>query len=241
MDQGRLRFFGFVARMIVRSVALAFLAGYPIVSVSTDAGCACGSSEITIKSKQPVNREDICDAAYSVVGFFDRSGLQLTDPLVVEIVQDLPAGLGENAVGCYQEDENKVSVVVFSAFEERGTWFGLPTTRSTYRSLVAHEVAHAVAACNFAIPDPTIHAHEYIAYVAMLATMDPATRARVLALRPGLVFEDESEINELTYWFDPLRFGIEAYRHYLQRGYGDTFMLKVLSGDALTNSVFDLP
>ena len=71
----------------------------------------------------------------------------------------------------------------------------------------------------------------------MLATMDPVTRAKIMATRPGMGFEELSEINELTYAFDPTWFGIEAYRHYLQDGHGNAFLRKVLSGEVLTDSV----
>lgn len=110
-----------------------------------------------------------------------------------------------------------------------------------YRSLVIHEVAHAVASCNFSIADPTVHAQEYIAYVAMFATMDAVFRTRILAANPVPGFENESEINELTYAMDPTRFGVQAYRHYLEEAHGDAFLRKTLNGKALTNSVFELP
>ena len=81
-----------------------------------------------------------------------------------------------------------------------------------YRSLVTHEVAHAVASCNFAIPEPPIQAQEYVAYVAMFSMMNPNLRERVLAENPGAGFDSQLEMNEIVYLFDPMRFGVEAYR-----------------------------
>jgi hypothetical protein len=104
-----------------------------------------------------------------------------------------------------------------------------------YRSLAAHEVAHALAACNFAVREPTIQAKEYVAYVAMFATMDPVVRARVLRAIPGQGFQSESRINEIAYLFDPMRFGAECYRHYLGAGNGVKFLRAVLTGKALAN------
>jgi hypothetical protein len=116
--------------------------------------------------------------------------------------------------------------------EKRKVWFGVPVDRSMYHSLVTHEVAHAVASCNFKISKPTIHANEYIAYVAMFAMMNPVLRVRILDANPGVGFDSEWEINEIIYLFDPMRFGVDAYGHYLQRGNGDAFLLKVLSGNS---------
>lgn len=223
------------------ATVMAIFAGYAFSSSSTGVTSSCASSQVTIKADEPADRQEICDGVEDALRFFGRLGLALTHPLVIEIALDLPDELGDNAVGCYEEERQVVSILTFSSFERRAVWFGVPVSRSTYRSMVAHEVAHAVASCSFQISSPTLHAHEYVAYVAMLATMNPVVRAQILAARQGTGFEDLSEINELTYLFDPMRFGIEAYRHYLREEHGDPFLLKVLAGDALTNSIHDLP
>ena len=129
----------------------------------------------------------------------------------------------------------------FPEFEKRQVWVGGRESYLLYLSLVTHEVAHAVANCNFTIPEPTYHAEEYVAYVAMFATMNPALRAHLLKGISPAGFDREFGFNEITYSLDPMRFGVEAYRHYLKKEHGDDFILQVLSGRALTNSVYDLP
>ena len=62
-----------------------------------------------------------------------------------------------------------------------------------------------------------------------------------MAGNPGFRFDSEQEMNELVYMFDPMRFGIGAYRHYLKEGEGNKFLLRVLSGNALTNRGTELP
>jgi hypothetical protein len=208
---------------------------------ATPTSYECASGVVSIKAGEAVDHEDICNSADDALAFFIQLDMELLHPLVIEIVPNLPDWMSETAVGCYQEEERKIFVLTFSAFEKREVWFGVPVNRSMYRSLVTHEVAHAVASCHFGTPEPTIHADEYVAYVAMFAMMNPAFRARIFAANPGVGFDSELEINEITYSFNPMRFGVEAYRHYLKREHGDAFLLKVLSGDALTNSVLDLP
>ena len=188
-----------------------------------------------------MDHHEICRSAGDALTFFGQLGIYLSHPLVVEVVPDLPESVSRTAIGCYLEEERKVLILTFAAFQGRRDWFGIPVSRSMYRSLVTHEVAHAVAGCNFAIPDPAIQAQEYVAYVAMFAMMAPDFRARVLAKNPGTGFNSELQMNEITYMFDPMRFGVEAYRHYLKQGHGTDFLLKVLSGEALTGRGIDLP
>lgn len=229
------------ARALMLTMWVVMMSGYAVPSFSAGDASFCVRPSITIKTDEPIDDHDICDGVEDALTFFGRLGLSLSHPLTIVVMSDLPEAFGDNALGCYQEEEQTVYVLTFSAFEERGFWFGVPAHRAAYRSLVTHEVAHAVAGCNFKIPNPTYHAHEYVAYVAMLATMNHDLREQVLTATPGTGFDELSEINELTHAFDPRRFGIDAYRHYLKPEYGDAFLLKVLSGEALTNTIHELP
>ena len=221
-------------------LALVLMAA-PLASNASAAVYRCANLPISIKAEEKTDPQHICNSAGDALAFFDRLNVKLTHPVLIEVVMALPGSLGESAVGCYQHEEQKVSVLGFPAFSKRKTWFGVAINQAMYRSLVTHEVAHAVARCNFAVPEPTLHAEEYVAYVAMFSMMDPVLRAQILAANPGEGFESASEINELTYAFYPMRFGVQAYRHYRRKEHGDEFLLKVLSGNVLTNSVLDLP
>jgi hypothetical protein len=231
----------FVTRAVVSSLLVVTLIIYPIASPAASVLHACANSSISIEADEPVDHDDICNSAEDALVFFERLDIALTHPLVIEIVQNLPDWMSETAVGCYHEEERKASVLTLPEFEKREVWFGAPVNRLMYRSLVTHEVAHAVASCNFKISEPTIHAEEYLAYVAMFAMMNPVLRARTMVENPEAGFDSELEINEITYSFDPMRFAVAAYRHYLKKEHGDAFLLKVLSGKALTNSVHDVP
>src|SRR5690606_11844739 len=70
--------------------------------------------------------------------------------------------------------EGKILMLPYAEFRKIGAWFGVPTDRDLYRSLAAHEAAHALASANFTVRPPSIQAHEYIAYVTMFSTMEPA-------------------------------------------------------------------
>ena len=120
-----------------------------------------------------------------------------------------------------------------SDFEKCGNWFNVPISRRLYRSLVAHEVAHAVAACNFTIPQPSIQAQEYIVYVTMFAAMEPELRACVLWQFPGEGDEGDWQMSTALYLLDPLRFGVQAYRHLSIPANGRDYLHAILAGHAL--------
>jgi hypothetical protein len=95
-------------------------------------------------------------------------------------------------------------------------------------------VAHRVAETNFSVPEPTLVAQEYIAYVTLFATLPPIERERLLAAFPGSGFESASEMSAIYYSLSPNGFGAQAYRHFLKPGNGALFVRQILSGQVLT-------
>jgi hypothetical protein len=172
-----------------------------------------------------------CHGARDATAFLASQGLEIRGPMTIDVVSKLPTVASDSAAGCYVE--NRAVVLTYSEFSKQGTWFEIRVDRALYRSLVAHEVAHAIAATNFSMPSPTIQAHEYIAYVTMLATMAPAQRERVLSKYPGQGFDDDVQMSATIYLFDPMRFAVQSYRHYLKQTSGRAYLHALLSGDAL--------
>jgi hypothetical protein len=156
-------------------------------------------------------------------------------PLEIAVRRKLPSQVGESAAGCFLEREGRIVLLPYSDFKKARTWFKAPITRSLYHSLAAHEAAHALAACNFSIIKPTLRAKEYLAYVTTFVTMEPELRGQILKRYPGPVFKSADRLSTMLYMFDPMRFGVESYRHYLRPENGDRFLRQVLAGSELKN------
>lgn len=173
----------------------------------------------------------VCQGIEDAIGFLAPLGLQGPDHLVVELVEQLPPALRADAVGCYIIATRRLMVLVESSFMARRTWFGIPTSRALFRSVVAHEVAHAVAGHALDGKKLVNAGHEYIAYVTMFATMDTATRSAAMKAMPGQGLTFDTEINDMRYAMDPMMFGLEAYRHWTRQADGFAFLKQVLDGE----------
>lgn len=97
-----------------------------------------------------------------------------------------------------------------------GNGFGEPTPSALYRSRTAHQVTRAVSRCNFRAGQPSVQAWTYAAYVAMLATMAPEMRERVLARFPAEGVRADDQINAYIDDVNPARFAVSAHRHFLR-------------------------
>lgn len=181
--------------MVVRARTLAFViatvlapwpgAGWaneepPLPSDPVLAGAAVACPDepsVVVRSESAADAQAACDGARRALAFLTRSGLATPPQTSIEIVEHLPGDLNGRAVGCYLRDSRRVLLLTYASFAAGGTWFRVPADAELYRAAASHEVAHAAVACGAEPARPPLAVHEYVAYVVMFETMDPALRA----------------------------------------------------------------
>ncbi|MDX2006795.1 MAG: DUF6639 family protein [Meiothermus sp.] len=193
----------------------------------------CTQPLVQVKATNLEDVQDICRGVQDATSFLAGHGFLFDQPLVIEVADKLPEDAGPFALGCFFTHQSRIVVLSYAAFKEIRNWLNVPVSRELYRSLAAHETAHAWAESNISGPNQNLVAQEYIAYVVMFVTMNPDLRTSVLHAVPGFGFDDELQINAMVYMLDPVVFAVESYRHYLKPGNGPAFLQKVLTGKAL--------
>ncbi|MEI7447883.1 MAG: DUF6639 family protein [Burkholderiales bacterium] len=207
-------------------------AAQPVLAGAQD-GVPCPDAPIAVRGSDAEDRADLCSGAAAAVAFLADHGLDAPGRITVEIVSRMPAGYAPDAAGCFDTARKLVLLLDHAAFARFGRWMGRPIDRVMHRAIAAHEVAHAVSATHFLVRRPRVVAREYIAYVAMYATMDPALRAHALAVFPEVSWADDAPPDEAEYAADPMRFGARAWRHWLEPGHGARFLRAVVEGRVL--------
>ena len=194
----------------------------------------------TSASVNSIDKEDLetgCKGAADATAFLAARGLNVAAPVEIRFVEKLPdVHPAVSAFGRHIKAEQRIYMLTFSECRKMGGLTpDLPMDRALHRSLVAHEVAHHIAAANFKVAKPAIVAHEYIAYVTMYATMAAEQRDRILERFPGESFDTERPFNLTLYMMAPNFFGAQAYRHFMRLEDGHAFLERVLSGSALSD------
>jgi hypothetical protein len=197
------------------------------------AALECPLVGVAVFSPVVQDAQDVCAAALPVFMLFRAAGLDKAVPLVVSVLASLPEYLGPAVLGCFTPGDRRIRVLTFESAKARGTWFGRRMDRTFYRSLVAHEIAHALAWCNTSDGLLSVRGREYVAYAVMFETMDPELREAILEQTPGPGFESEREISDIYFYLAPSRFGVDAYRHYLRPENGSRFLREIMRGAAL--------
>lgn len=212
---------------------LALVAATPVEAQQVSGGQKCARQEISVVNATAEDRADLCSGADAAIAFFEAFDLRLTDPVVLEVTSHFPEGISADAAAGYLAAEHRILVSTYSDFLKVGTWFNVPIDRGIYRSLIAHETAHAIAKGLFRVSRPSIQAHEYLAYVVMFSSMTANARDRALSSIPGEATPKLESLSQILYFFNPMQFGAQAYRHYVATEDKGPFLRAVLDGKLL--------
>ena len=198
-----------------------------------DGAWRCPQSAVTVHASDPAMAPAACEAAATALDFLQAQGLTTADPVEVHLMPQLPAPCVEHSFGCYEHALRRINMLTASACLAVKTLDGLALDPAVCNSLLAHEVAHAVAADNFTVHRPSLLAQEYVANVTMIASLPPAQRERLLALWHEAAFESADQISTTYYLMQPSRFSVKAYRHFMLQDDRPAFIQKVLTGELL--------
>lgn len=201
----------------------------------------CVATNATVNADSAYDAYLACAGAADAVAFLWQQGFTVDTVMQIDILDSVFLHTDKNPsfriLGQFDAKQNRIMVTSIDGQREMAKEkpiFGVPYDVALFRSVVAHEVAHAIAEDNFHVEEPTRLAHEYIAYIVQLATMPAQLSQRVFESHPGRAFESELEINPLIYGLNPDLFAVKAYWHYQSPGVGVTFLQTLLSRDLLT-------
>jgi hypothetical protein len=193
---------------------------------------ACPAILIEPQAFSAQERELIREGATRARDFFHAHGVDLKGAIRLGIrTADYGGSLPH--IGSYSLQQKTIKLLSLRqslSHSEASSLFGLPIDRALYKSVVAHEIAHAIADQHFAMPTPSLVAQEYLAYVVQLSTMEPQLREKVLSSYDVLPYQDVEEMSPIYYEMAPSRFGVKAYLHFLTLKNPSVFIHGLLSG-----------
>lgn len=158
----------------------------------------CDGTNVSVLAGDGRDAVDMCRGAEAAARFFRSNGQAGATPIRLEVLDRLPLEGNTAAVGCFSRDDRRAYALSYRTFAQRGVWLGLPVSREIYASIAVHEIAHALTACNAVEFPLSLHATEYVAFVAMFSQMDPELLRRVLEQHPDADFGSDWDINEFA-------------------------------------------
>jgi hypothetical protein len=195
----------------------------------------CTHAPASIASAAEHDGRLACAAAEDALRLLGRCDIQARRPLRIHILPEVRHPFGGTVFGLF---DPRTQVVLVSssasipALVADTPYARLPQT-TFYKSLVVHEVVHAVLHQNYRQQPSTRAAYEYPAYALQIASMPAKERDELLASlldsrdRHGhLVFSDNILL------FDPFFFAARAYEHLSASERGCPNLHALLQGNA---------
>jgi hypothetical protein len=196
----------------------------------------CVGTPALITASSQDDRELACDAVVSTLQLAQRFDMEIPPRLDIEVVDKLDSQYAAKRFGEFDPFEGKILVMSSSACKLAAqNWkpFGQQITPMLQRSLIVHEVAHAVADWNFKVSEPNFLAHEYIAYVFQISSMPKDLQSAILKHVEVPAFQDIDEINDIYYGLNPDYFGVKSYRHFMQTKERKALLHRFLAGEVI--------
>ncbi len=205
----------------------------------------CVGTNTTVTAESAYDAYLACAGAADALAFLAQHGFTVDTVMRVDIRDTVFVHAEEKpsfrVLGQYDTDEDVILVTSIAGQRKMAAEkpiFGIPYDDALFRSVVAHEVAHAIVEDNFELIKPSRMAHEYIAYIVQLATLPRHLRYQIFDHHQVPAFDSEWEINPMVYGFDPDVFAVKSYLHYRRPAVGTAFLQSLLYRELV--SIFPL-
>lgn len=172
----------------------------------------CPGVPFEVETVSQADHASACDAAAQVLPELARLGLKPIAPMGLTIVGDHFEPPYHRILALYRIRTGRIELLASRVLREEGdvTVLGLPFSDCLYRSLVVHEIAHAVASMHGS-DGMGLAAQEYIAFALQIASLPAAERERIVAQAGVAGFGSLGEVSEIYLLLDPQRFAVKAY------------------------------
>lgn len=159
-------------------------------------------------------------------GFHPRRSLRIG---IVSVVYD---GNGARQLGDYQPYLDRIRLLSKSAFRQlaNSTFMDVSISETElYRSVAAHEAAHAIFEPYTRHLDLPINAQEYVAYAIQVMAFPADVRERMLNAGTDVAVNNLFHFSHFLLFADPQRFAVQAYRHFRAPGNSCDFLHAIVA------------
>ena len=194
----------------------------------------CPGSPIEVTGATQREFDLVCDGASKALRQLGACRIATRREIRIELRAGISHPVGRDAIAYYDTVRGIVLVPRFEtvAATVAETPYRFLSPSEFYRSMVVHELVHAVLQQNARRAPQSRSEQEYPAYALQIASLSDSARARLLQPYAHLAVKGEFIFNDILLALDPIHFALRAYLHFSESGGGCTRLRSLLSGDA---------
>ena len=218
-------------RYLLFPVALT-LAALAVAATAEADAVPCPADGISVDAATPDLQDRLCEIAEDAVSSLASCHLQQQRAIHVEVVEEVAHPIA-TCLAAFDCDHDRVRIVVRESYAdlvEPGDPYALFPPDVLVRTLMFHEITHALIEQNAAGREVPAVDHEYIAAAMELEHMDPAWRQTLLD-HARLDAPAEGRINIWIYRLEPRRFAANAWLHFRLPENGCGLVARLVAGE----------
>lgn len=196
---------------------------------------SCPGARVTVSTPHFGEARRVCAAARAPIDLLGQCGFRLRNPVTITVADDVYLLSAIKTVGDYLPGTGHVRVMSNAGFA-RYTRAAIADVEvpvaDLYRSVVAHELAHAIFHDNTEHLDLPQTAHEYVAYAVQISTLPESVRATALQSDAKAARSNLFSFSQFLLAADPERFALIAWEHFNRPENGCAFLRSVVEGKA---------
>lgn len=177
----------------------------------------CSDLPVEVGGATPDEFRLACAAARQVFGYLSVCGIYPLQTVRIRIDPDRQHPQKGRVFAMYDTDFQTVVITALAQVRSlvRGTPYDVIPEREFFRSVVVHEVTHAVLHRHYKSELQSQSAQEYPAYALQYKSLSDDTRTRLLS-EIGIDEAGNSVFNDILLALNPFRFGAQVYKHYVR-------------------------
>lgn len=177
----------------------------------------CNGSSVVVAYTKIEDYQVVCDAAKDVIEIAKKIGLNEELNISISLVEQLKINNTNKFLAFFNPNTMEIQVLSMKACKQtfgNKVVFDLEIDKELYRSIIIHELAHALFWTNKGNNFIAREIHEYFAYTIQLALLDESYREKIISSSNVPAFSNRSEISEEYYLLNPTRFAVKSYLHF---------------------------
>ena len=190
------------------------------ISYANEKASQCTGSDVVVKFSNIDDYYMACRSVNELMDVAQKIGLNEDLNISILFVDSLSINITGKSLAVFNPNTMKIEVLSIAASQKNfgdEAVLGLQMDKELHRSVITHELAHALFWQNMKKTIIAREIHEYFAYVIQLSLLDPSHRKEIIAANDVPAFLDRSEMTEEYYLLNPTRFAVKSYLHFVNR------------------------
>ena len=178
----------------------------------------CNGSNVVVVYTKTEDYQLVCNSANDVIDIAKKIGLNEELNITISIVDSLIINNIVKLLAFFNPNSMEIQVLSMQACKKtfgNNVVFGQPIDRELYRSIIIHEIAHALFWNNMGNKFIAREIHEYFAYTIQLALLDESHRNEIIYSNNVPAYSNRSEFSEEYYLLSPTKFAVKSYLHFV--------------------------